>query len=210
MEITIGITTYNRRVMLMRCLKTLFADIGDDERVKEVMVVDLGSSDGTQEMVNTRFPNVRLIQATEIGRNRAAARNRVITESKTDWTVVSEDDIYFKDGWLNAWCKCAFDGDLIFPSGFCIFMVHRALIEKVGLLDEGYVDGRYDDMDYINMMTRYTQKTSVILKRVAVKYPDDAFFIHDWNNPGRLPNPLSYDYYTKKWGIKPNQAMGVK
>ncbi len=72
-DLSIVIVSWNGRDLLERCLQSL--DAATAPLRAEVIVVDNGSTDGTPDMVRSRFPLVRLI---EPGGNRgfAAANNR--------------------------------------------------------------------------------------------------------------------------------------
>ncbi len=74
MYISVVIPTHNRKDLLRRCLE---AATNQDYPDYEVIVVDDGSTDGTGEMVQHEFPQVRYIRQ-EPNRGPAAARNRGI------------------------------------------------------------------------------------------------------------------------------------
>jgi len=63
MDISIIILSWNDRQHLEECLSSLFN--GAQSRSLEVIVVDNASTDGSLEMVENRFPNVRLVKNQE-------------------------------------------------------------------------------------------------------------------------------------------------
>ncbi len=70
-DVSVVIVNWNTTQRLERCLAALA--LADPERATEVVVVDNGSTDGSQAMVAERFPAVRLIQNREnLGYGRAA------------------------------------------------------------------------------------------------------------------------------------------
>lgn len=59
-QFSICIVTFQARTYLHECLTTLYEETVDIS--KEVVVVDNGSNDGTEEMLNAEFPEVQLIK----------------------------------------------------------------------------------------------------------------------------------------------------
>lgn len=59
-QLSICIVTFQARTYLHECLTTLYEETVDIS--KEVVVVDNGSNDGTEEMLNAEFPEVQLIK----------------------------------------------------------------------------------------------------------------------------------------------------
>jgi GT2 family glycosyltransferase len=58
-DVSVVVVTYNALPWLERCLESV--------RAHETIVVDHGSTDGTQELVRSRFPEVRLIEEGNTG-----------------------------------------------------------------------------------------------------------------------------------------------
>jgi GT2 family glycosyltransferase len=73
MDLSIIIVNWNTREMTADCLQSVFDGLGDLQA--EVIVVDNASTDGSAEMVESRFPQVLLIRNTE-NRGFAAANNQ--------------------------------------------------------------------------------------------------------------------------------------
>jgi N-acetylglucosaminyl-diphospho-decaprenol L-rhamnosyltransferase len=84
--ISVIIASHNTRAYLGRCL----SEIGDNH---EVIVVDSASTDGSQELVRTGFPRVRLI---ELDRNKGygAALNEGIAEGSGDCLLLMNADAW--------------------------------------------------------------------------------------------------------------------
>ena len=64
MRISTVIPSYNRRDTLPRALQSVFAQ---SRQVDEVILVDDGSSDGSADMVEDRFAEVRVIRQPNLG-----------------------------------------------------------------------------------------------------------------------------------------------
>ncbi len=106
MDLSVVIVNWNTREMLADCLHSLFAGLGG--LTAEVLVVDNASTDGSTEMVATRFPQVRLICNTE-NRGFAAANNQALVLARgrhvlllNSDTLVLGDVIPASVAWLDA------------------------------------------------------------------------------------------------------------
>jgi glycosyltransferase involved in cell wall biosynthesis len=82
------IPTYNRREYVGRAIDSV---LKQTLPVKELIVLDDGSTDGTAELIQSRFSNsVRLIRQTNQGVS--AARRRLIQEATGDWVAFLDSD----------------------------------------------------------------------------------------------------------------------
>ena len=86
---TIGILTWNSRVLLQQCLDSL--ESGLDGVSSEVWVVDNASDDGTVELLQAEYPNVRLIK-NPLNRGVAPARNQIIKQAEGRYIVFLDVD----------------------------------------------------------------------------------------------------------------------
>ncbi len=91
MSITVIIPTYNRCQFLYWALQsvheqTLMAD--------EIIVVDDGSDDATEQMLHSEFPDVKYLRQQNSGVS--SARNRGIAAASCDWLAFLDSD----DQWL--------------------------------------------------------------------------------------------------------------
>ncbi|MCY4228684.1 MAG: glycosyltransferase [Gammaproteobacteria bacterium] len=91
MKISVIIPTHNRRRLIGRAIHSVLAQTCP---VCEILVVDDGSTDGTDEMVVADFPQVRLIR--QANRGVSSARNTGIVQSCGDWLAFLDSD----DQWL--------------------------------------------------------------------------------------------------------------
>jgi glycosyltransferase involved in cell wall biosynthesis len=91
MHISVIIPVYNRADRVGRALASVYAQ---SVSVREVIVVDDGSSDGTGEFVRTHFPEARYIRQSN--RGVSAARNRGIAAARGEWLAFLDSD----DEWL--------------------------------------------------------------------------------------------------------------
>jgi len=89
LEISVIIPTYNRYSLTKRAIKSVLAQI---LRPKEIIVVDDGSTDNTQQLQND-FPHV--IYIYQKNRGVAAARNTGIQNARSEWIAFLDSDDEF-------------------------------------------------------------------------------------------------------------------
>lgn len=94
-EFSVVVPTHNRRELLVRTLGTVLGQRNVDV---EVIVIDDGSSDGTEAAVTgLRDPLVRYFK-NELPTGVARARNRGIEEARGEWIAfVDDDDLWAPD-----------------------------------------------------------------------------------------------------------------
>ena len=89
MKLSVIIVNYNVRAYLEQCLRTVEQALQGVDG--EVYVVDNQSTDGSVEMVRSKFPDVKLIANTEnVGFSRA--NNQAIRASNADYAVLLNPD----------------------------------------------------------------------------------------------------------------------
>lgn len=94
MKISLVIVNYNTREELKSALRSIYALNGADEL--EVLVVDNGSADGSQEMVRSEFPGAHLV-INEENRGYSQACNLGIMHTDAPYVMMLNSDIEFKE-----------------------------------------------------------------------------------------------------------------
>ncbi|HKJ45206.1 MAG TPA: glycosyltransferase family A protein [Balneolales bacterium] len=89
--VSIVIPTYNRKSLLSRALVSV---LNQTAQPAEIIVVDDGSKDGTEQMIRDDFPNVRYCHQTNHGVS--AARNKGIGLSNGSWIAFLDSDDEWK------------------------------------------------------------------------------------------------------------------
>ncbi len=103
-DLSIVIVNWNTRALLADCLTSVFATTGNLQI--EALVVDNGSTDGSQEMVGREFPRVRLIQNNQnVGF--ACANNRAMRAAVGRYVLLLNSDVILRDGNLPALVRFA-------------------------------------------------------------------------------------------------------
>jgi len=91
--VTVNILTWNRKADLERLLVALmkqsYANL-------EIIVVDNASTDGTSEMVESKFPDVRLFRLSE--NNGVGSWNTGFENANGEYTLVLDDDCFPEEG----------------------------------------------------------------------------------------------------------------
>lgn len=90
MDLTVSIVSYNTRELLERCLASLFRETRGLEF--EVFVTDNASSDGSAELVRSKFPQVRLAVNPE-NRYFARAHNQALRQARGRHAVILNPDL---------------------------------------------------------------------------------------------------------------------
>lgn len=123
---TIVIPNYNGIRYIGNCLASLA------EEPARVVVVDNGSSDGSREVVEEKFPEVRVI-ALDQNYGFCAAVNRGMEASKTTYVILLNNDTVAEPGFVRA-LERALDGDKRIFSGAArmVNMQRPELIDDAG------------------------------------------------------------------------------
>jgi len=93
--LSILIVTFNRRADVERCIESILVDLRGIEA--EILVLDNGSTDGTPEMIASRYPLVRMTRWSA-NRGLAPALRHIVDESKGDWLLFLDSDTVLKCG----------------------------------------------------------------------------------------------------------------
>lgn len=97
-QVAVIIVSWNTRELLAQCLNAVFAGAPP---AMEVWVVDNGSSDGSAEMVATRFPAARVIQ-NDGNTGFSRANNQALRQITSDYALLLNPDAILPSGALNA------------------------------------------------------------------------------------------------------------
>jgi GT2 family glycosyltransferase len=88
-RLSIIISSYNAREVLANCLESIYQN--PLHQSYEIIVVDDASTDGTSDMVRSRFPRVRLL-CNEVNRHYTASNNRAIDEARGQYICLLNND----------------------------------------------------------------------------------------------------------------------
>lgn len=96
-SISAVIVNYNGGKCIIKSIHTLYQQ---EIQLKEIIVIDNGSTDGSIDLIKTNFPNVQLI---ELGKNTGAskARNIGLKKCTTELVLILDDDVYLSKDCLS-------------------------------------------------------------------------------------------------------------
>jgi hypothetical protein len=98
-ELSVIIASYQARELLAGCLESI--DAHPPSVSYEVLVVDDASTDGTAEMVRTRFPEVTLLR-NDVNVHYGRSNNRAIAEARGRYVLLLNNDTLILPGSLDA------------------------------------------------------------------------------------------------------------
>lgn len=135
--VTCAVVSWNTRELLAECLESLEAAVGDGG--SEVWVLDNASTDGSAELVRSRFPGAGLV-ASERNLGFGAAVNELAGRGDGEWILAANADVRLEPGALEALLRAARDPGvgavaprLIGPGGETQHSVHAFPSARVGV-----------------------------------------------------------------------------
>jgi GT2 family glycosyltransferase len=97
-DLTIVIVNYNTRDLTAACLESVYGTVKDISF--EIFVVDNASSDGSADLIRSRFPGATLIENSE-NRGFAAANNQALRIMKGRYALLLNSDTVLTEGAVN-------------------------------------------------------------------------------------------------------------
>ena len=91
------VVTYNGGGDIRACLESLIAS-GTDPR--QILVVDNHSTDGTPDLVRSRFPAIRVLEV-DCNLGYGGAANLAASASAGEYIALVNQDMEFRDGWVD-------------------------------------------------------------------------------------------------------------
>lgn len=98
-ELTVIVVNWNTRELLRDCLRSVVA--GEPTGAVEIVVVDNGSADGSADMVEREFPQVRLLRNND-NRGFAGANNQALRLVATPYACLLNSDTVVAPGVLSS------------------------------------------------------------------------------------------------------------
>ena len=99
MDVSIVIPNYNGMKYMENCLRALEKQRVEGEPETEILVVDNGSKDGSRELVEEKFPQVRVI-ALDDNYGFCGAVNAGIRASQAPFVILLNNDTEVRKGFV--------------------------------------------------------------------------------------------------------------
>lgn len=92
MDLSIIIPSFNTKLLLDRCLRSIQDSLKTSHITYQITVVDNASKDGTRELLRTKYPRVKtILNTTNLGYGRS--NNKAIKESRGEYILLLNSDI---------------------------------------------------------------------------------------------------------------------
>lgn len=224
LQISVIIPTYNRRVILRKALEALSRQTLD-RRAYEVIVIDDGSTDGTQEMIQQLKTPYSLVYRFTSRRGPAAARNLGLKLARADLIVFIDSDIVVNEEFLEAHLKAHTEphyighGPVIHTDNLddptsasfkvtdisrAFFATGNASIRKehlfaAGLFDESFVEYGWEDLELGIRLRRLGLKAVKVPKARGYHYKKKlaAVDVPIWRQRERERGHTAVAFYRK-------------
>jgi GT2 family glycosyltransferase len=166
LNIAVLLTCFNRKEKTLKCLESIFSQNGLDGMTLEVFLVDDGSSDGTSQAVNEKFPQVKIVVGDGnlfwAGGMRLAWKTAMQSDKFDYFWLVNDDTIFYENTLLNllkadeyALMKFGeqgiYSGSTLDPvTGLHSYGGERLISKDNYATEPVYPDGTYQSCDFTN------------------------------------------------------------
>lgn len=227
MNVSIVVPVYNQLAFTKGCLDS----IQKYSEPSEIIIIDNGSSDGTQEFLASH-PDIIVI-TNDDNKGFAAACNQGAKAAKGAWIVILNNDVVVSPDWLTGLVEFAeaTPSDIVTPAiregemnydiisysqkfihtmadvarlgdaDGICFMVRRQVFEEIGYLDENFRIGQFEDVDFFRRAKTAGFKLGITGRS----------FIHHFGSitqnsirKSKAVNPyeaINRAYYREKWNL---------
>jgi len=189
MKLSIIVPNYNNSKTVINTIKSIYSSIGINKYSFEIIIVDDASTDDSVELINKKFPTVRIIKQ-EKNKGASGARNKGIKESKGNLLLFIDSDMWFNRSSismimdsLNKEIDIVFpkivykDGQVMYPvldiekkyshiTG--CFFIRKESLERLDEYFDEFYETYLEDYDFFikcklrNLKAKYVEKSVVI------------------------------------------------
>ena len=131
-EVSVVIPNYNGMKYIEKCLDSIYRVQRPEDPAMEVLVVDNGSADGSRELVEEKFPQVRMV-ALDDNYGFCGAVNAGIKASKAPFVILLNNDTEVCEGFVAELLKCIKKSPKIFScEAKMIQLYDKTLLDDAG------------------------------------------------------------------------------
>lgn len=111
MNLSLCLTTFNR----FGLLKESFAQVIDDSRIDDIVILDDASTDGSYEKLAEHYKCISKVRVIRQAQNRGMSRNKrdAIAYASNPWVIIFDSDNIIGPDYLDAFYEVAIDGDAL-------------------------------------------------------------------------------------------------
>jgi len=211
-ELSIVILSWNTKELTRNCLRSIFASVKDIDF--EVIVVENGSHDGSPEMIEQEFPQVKLVR-NNYNSGFTKGNNQGFKESRGDYILFLNSDTIVPPGDFSP--RSVLGKLPMTDLGDTCSQLRRMLDKmksdkSIGMLTPKlvYPDGRFQDEYYRKLpsiiqtfwvylapINKLTHKIGFLRRRYLSDIdPDKSCYVETFNVPGAAPM-ISREAYEK-------------
>lgn len=174
--VSILVPAYNERAYLRRCVEQILKAPLEQNMRKEIIIVDDGSNDGTQDLVRElekQYPDTISAFFQDKNQGKGAAIRRAISEMTGNYAIFQDADLEYDPSEYHILLKPILDGraDVVYGSRFVtksmrrVFNYHHALGNKFLTHLSNVTTG----LDLTDMETCYKAFRGDILKTIPIR-----------------------------------------
>ncbi|MES9968407.1 MAG: glycosyltransferase [Candidatus Thiodiazotropha sp.] len=169
MKVSVIIPTYNRAELLLKTVQSVLAQTYQDF---EIIVIDDGSSDNTEDVINGYSPKIRYLKQENAGLN--ASRNRALDLAQGEYIATLDDD----DIWLDY--KLALQVELLnkFESVGFTYSNFHILKSEDNRIPDGLTTWLHEPIDWSSLFDQTYSYEELSLKSPIPDASPDTTQIH--------------------------------
>ncbi|MDA8430927.1 MAG: glycosyltransferase [Geobacteraceae bacterium] len=189
-QVSVVIPTYNRAGFLREAIESVLAQTYTNF---EIIVVDDGSTDGTQELMTSLYRNVRYLR--QENRGPAAARNNGINNAAGEFIAfLDSDDIWLPEMLSKQIARLSLNPAAgLVATGYGLFETGRVMTEMVVLDEDDLADARRG-----NHYKNFFATSSLMVRKLCLTtvglLNENLHYAEDWDLLIRLMERYSFEY----------------
>lgn len=227
-DVAVVVPVFNQIAYTRQCLAGLLAS---DAAQSSLIVVDNGSTDGTEEYVRS-LPVVRVIRNAQ-NRGVACAWNQGIDVAAASWVVILNNDTVLPPGWLRGLLTAALEhgydvvspslreGNLDYPveayakrfvaamggvvradvADGACFAVHRRVFDRIGGFDERFRIAQFEDVDFFLRARQAGFRLGTTGRSFIHHYSSITQRALQDSGLARGYEAANRSYFRRKWGL---------